>query len=57
LSLADKEFFRTFGFISLFIRADPNANERITALLENGYKVVEAEDGYENYYKKEIAVN
>ncbi|MDR2570267.1 MAG: GNAT family N-acetyltransferase, partial [Oscillospiraceae bacterium] len=34
LSLADKEFFRTFGFISLFIRADPNANERITALLE-----------------------
>ena len=51
LSLADKEFFRIFGFRYLIIRAVPNTEERIAALRSAGYTLFESESR-EYYYMK-----
>ena len=52
LDLADKEFFRLFGFKYLLIRAIPEAKERIAALLSAGYEPFEWERNREHYYIK-----
>ena len=52
LALADKEFFRLFGFEYLLIRAVPEAKERIAALTAARYEPFEWERGREHYYMK-----
>jgi len=52
LALADKDFFRIFGFKYLLIRAVPEANERIKAIESAGYKPFEWKPGREHYYVK-----
>jgi RimJ/RimL family protein N-acetyltransferase len=52
LCLADNEFFRLFGFNYLLIRAVPEAEERIMALLSSGYEPFDWERGREHYYMK-----
>jgi RimJ/RimL family protein N-acetyltransferase len=55
LTLADKEFFRLFGFKYLIVWATPEAKERIQALRSHGYTVFESENR-EHYYMKESSV-
>jgi len=52
LTLADKEFFRIFGFKYLAICAFPDADERIAALESAGYEPYEKSDR-EHFYMKE----
>jgi len=56
LDLANREFFRLFGFSYLLIRAVPEAKERIAALLADGYEPFEWERGREHYYAKKDCV-
>jgi len=51
IALADKDFFRIFGFKYLAIRATPDAEERIAALVAAGYEPFEKSDR-ENFYMK-----
>ncbi len=55
LALADKEFFRLFGFKYLIVWAAPDAKERIAALRSAEYKLFESETR-EHYYTKESSV-
>jgi RimJ/RimL family protein N-acetyltransferase len=55
LTLADKEFFRLFGFKYVIVWATPEAKERIQALRSAGYKPFDS-DTHEHYYMKESSV-
>ncbi|MDR0896979.1 MAG: hypothetical protein LBN04_03895 [Oscillospiraceae bacterium] len=55
LALADREFFRLFGFKTLAVWAMPDATERLAALQSAGYQPF-VSDAREHYYRKEGSV-